>query len=332
MCPACALSASNLSYRCETSGMNRLTDDDATRILKRWIDGNGARLLGTGMEGAVYEVDQNRIAKIWFAQSGASLQQLRLFYDALSAKSFRFETPRIHEVHRVEDRCITIEKRLAGTNVSNHLETGRTGFEEARSTLVDVLAELAGSGRLPAARTLPVMGESVPLHDVAEDFPDALADLAERRLARFRRTLDAAVEELDKKAAALRGRLREVDSRRRSVIHGDLILGNILVDEDIAPIAVLDWGFFTTEGDPAFDAAVAASIFDMYGDAALDTELGLYAQLEERLGYTRESLLVYRAAYSLITANAYDADGNDGHFAWCAAALNRPDVVDALLG
>ncbi|MFE4499758.1 hypothetical protein ACFRFQ_07820 [Rhodococcus sp. NPDC056743] len=41
---------------------------------------------------------------------------------------------------------------------------------------------------------------------------------------------------------------------------------------------------------------------------------------------------MYRAAYSLITVNAYDADGSDGHFAWCVAALNRPGVARALLG
>ncbi|WP_281903969.1 hypothetical protein [Phytohabitans aurantiacus] len=32
---------------------------------------------------------------------------------------------------------------------------------------------------------------------------------------------------------------------------------------------MLDWRFLTTEGDPAFDAAVAASNFDMYGPEAL---------------------------------------------------------------
>ncbi|MCT7293895.1 phosphotransferase [Rhodococcus sp. PAE-6] len=311
--------------------MSYLPHDDASRILERWTGGAGPRLLGQGMEGAVYAVDRNRIAKIWFDESEVSLQRLRRFYNALAAASFRFEIPRIHEIHRVEGRCVTIEQRLAGTSLADLVETGRTGLGEARSTLVDVLAELAGSGALPAARALPVMDESVPLYDMAEDFPYALADLAERRLARFRRTLDAAVDELDKKVVALRARLREVDSRRRSVIHGDLILGNILIGEARTPIAVLDWGFFTTEGDPAFDGAVAASIFDMYGEGALNTELALYAQLEDRLGYKRETLLVYRAAYSLITANAYDADGNDGHFAWCADALNRPDVVDALL-
>ena len=70
----------------------------------------------------------------------------------------------------------------------------------------------------------------------------------------------------------------------------------------------------------------------MYGEDAVDTELGLYDLMHERLGHDRDAMLVYRAAYSLITANAYDPLGRDGHFAWCAAALNRPDVTRALLG
>jgi len=179
--------------------MSYLPHDDASRILERWTGGAGPRLLGHGMEGAVYAVDRNRIAKIWFDESEASLQRIRCFYNALAATSFRFEIPRIHEIPRVEGRCVTIEQRLAGTSLADLLETGRPGLDDARSTLVDVLAELAGSGALPAARALPVMDESVPLYDRAEDFPTALADVAERRLARFRRTLDAAVDELDRK-------------------------------------------------------------------------------------------------------------------------------------
>ncbi|QOW02046.1 phosphotransferase family protein [Rhodococcus pyridinivorans] len=312
--------------------MNRPAHDEATLILNRWTGGECPRLLGQGMEGVVYEIDHDRVAKIWFDGSESSLHRDRVFYNALASKTFRFAVPRIHEVHVIDNRCVTIEQRLAGTNMTNHLEAGKTTLDRGMATFVDVLAELAGSGSLPEARALSVMDEDVSFYDTAEDFPKALGDLAERRLGRFRHVLYPAVEELDKKTDVLRDRLREIDSGHRSVIHGDLILDNILVKDDGTPAAVLDWGFFTTEGDPAFDAAVAASIFDMYGKSALDTELDLYDQIEERLGYQRDALLVYRAAYSLITANAYDADGNDGHFAWCVAALNRPDVVQALLG
>ncbi|MEU8301073.1 hypothetical protein AB0C04_27760 [Micromonospora sp. NPDC048909] len=50
------------------------------------------------------------------------------------------------------------------------------------------------------------------------------------------------------------------------------------------------------------------------------------------MGYDQATMLVYRAAYSLISANAYDPTGQDGHFAWCVAAPNGADVAKALLG
>jgi hypothetical protein len=75
---------------------------------------------------------------------------------------------------------------------------------------------------------------------------------------------------------------------------------------------------------------VAGAVFDMYGDDALGTEMAMYDLIEDALGYSRADLLVYRAAYSLVTANSFDPRGTDGHFAWCAAALNRPDVVAAI--
>ncbi len=37
--------------------------------------------------------------------------------------------------------------------------------------------------------------------------------------------------------------------------------------------------------------------------------------------------MVYRAACSLITANAFDAEGEDEHFDWCAAALTQEDAT-----
>ena len=39
-------------------------------------------------------------------------------------------------------------------------------------------------------------------------------------------------------------------------------------------------------------------------------------------------MLLYRAAYAIATANAF---GADGHFPWCAAMLEREDVVETLL-
>jgi hypothetical protein len=309
---------------------DQLSDDDAARLLAPW-SGGAPRLLGGGMEGLVYGLDDERVAKIWFTQTPSTLRWLQAFYDALAGKPLSFATPRILEVHVTDRGSVSIERRLGGSSMAARLADGELGDERARAVLVDVVAELAASGPLPAGRTLPVLDENGSLYAGAADFPDALIALLDRRVARFGPVLARAVDGFAGKLAALRARLREVDSGLRTVVQGDLFPGNIQLDAAGRPTAVLDWGFLTTEGDPVFDAGVAAAIFDMYGPDALATELDLGERIRARTGFDRDAMLVYRAAYSLITATAYDPEGRDGHFAWCVAALNRADVARALL-
>lgn len=99
--------------------------------------------------------------------------------------------------------------------------------------------------------------------------------------------------------------------------------GNILVDEQARPVAVLDFGFLTTAGDPRFDAAIAAAVMNMYGPHAPAIAAALTARLAHDLGYPADALLTYQAAYAVATSNAFTSDGSDGHFAWCIGQLRR---------
>lgn len=292
---------------------------DAHRLLTNWAVGTPT-LIGEGMEGVVYALDADRVAKIWFAEPATAARDTRTFFEAPAAKPLSFAVPQVLEIHQVDGRTITIERFLHGTAlIDTPVSRGQT-----EELFVGILAELAAGGACPAARPLVVLDGPLP------DFIPGLVALAGRRAERHRRVLTVAVEDLDRKVAALLRRLPEADSAARVAVHGDLCPGNVLVTGGPTVSAVLDWGFFSTEGDPVFEAAVTAALVDMYGDEALATEMSMYDRIESVLGYSRTDMLVYRAAYSLITAAAYDPEGNDGHFAWCARALNRPDVVKAL--
>ena len=129
----------------------------------------------------------------------------------------------------------------------------------------------------------------------------------------------------------LQEKLRALDPVPDTALHGDLVPDNILVDQELRPLAVLDFGFLTTAGDPRLDAAVAAAITNMYGAHAPRITGALTAQLAADLGYPASTLLVYQGAYAVATANAFTADGSDGHFAWCVRQLARADVTAVLL-
>ncbi|MEJ7690534.1 MAG: phosphotransferase [Nocardioidaceae bacterium] len=129
--------------------------------------------------------------------------------------------------------------------------------------------------------------------------------------------------------SAVIGHLGRLSRVPPALVHGDLVPQNILTANG-RPTAVLDFGFLSTIGDPAFDAAITASISDMYGPAAARSEALLDEAVIDRFGYDPARLAIYRAAYALITANCFSASGNDGHFEWCVRVLERPSVRAAL--
>jgi aminoglycoside phosphotransferase (APT) family kinase protein len=142
--------------------------------------------------------------------------------------------------------------------------------------------------------------------------------------------LRARITDFDRKLARVDHLLDLVPPGPDRVLHGDIVPENILVDDTFHVTALIDWSFLTTAGDHTFEASVAAGVFDMYGPNARASDDTLTIALTERHGHSRARMLLYRAAYAIATANAFSATGADGHFAWCAAALERADVVETL--
>jgi phosphotransferase family enzyme len=259
----------------------------------------GVEPLAVGMEGAVYRLGDGRVAKVWSRRTTAELVRLKAFYDELELP---FGTPRFEEIREVDGSAVTIERELAG------------GPPSSVEPLLAVLEGLAAAPGGSALRELPVLDE--PGAAWAGSWPATLAGLIERRVARFGDQLRAAVPGFDALLRRLVARIGELPHEAR-VVHGDIVPANILVE----PLALLDFGFLSMAGDPAFDAAVAAGIWDMYGPGARSMEAEIDRAVVARFGYEAERLALYRAVYAVVTSNAYDVDGRDGHFAWCAELL-----------
>jgi Phosphotransferase enzyme family len=286
--------------------------------------------LATGMEGAVYRLGRGLVAKVWGTDKPlAELLAVQEFHADLARQPLPFTTPELIDVAAVDGRSVTIERELHGRPLQDHVVAGAGVPALVEECLGIVLESLASVPDLPSAHALAVLSEPRPFRD-GVDWPTALTALLERRLSRFGDQLRAAVDDFPAVFALLTPALGAIGSRRAGVVHGDICGVNILVDDDLRPTALLDWGFLSTAGDPAFDASVASGIFEMYGDDARSIDDRLVDVLARRLGIPREHLLVYRAAYAVATSNAYDPEGSDGHFAWCIRTLRRGDVRDAL--
>jgi hypothetical protein len=292
----------------------------------------GARPLAAGMEGAVYALNDDLVAKVWGGRDGAELERLRLFYADLARARLTFGTPRIERILQVDGRFATIEQRLRGVPLAD-LEPRRPDvWPAAVRCMLDVLEQIAAVADSRALRGLAVLDEPRPFWAGRTGWPDALTALITRRLELFGDQLRAAVPGFDDMARRLLELVAGLPADRLGLMHGDLIPGNILVDDALRPVGILDFGFLSTIGDPVFDAAVTASIFDMYGPEARAVEGSIDAAIAERFGHPADRMTLYRAAYGAITSNAYDSRGQDGHFAWCADIFRRADVRELLGG
>jgi aminoglycoside phosphotransferase (APT) family kinase protein len=293
--------------------------------------GHDPRPLAAGVEGAIYDLGDGLIAKVWRDRRPAELVRMQSFYADVAAAGLSFSTPEILAVEQVERTPVTYERKLPGTPLQQRLGRDDPGVNPAAARCVtDVLRALATVPATTAMRQLAVLDEDRPLWEGADTFQEALLDLLRRRVARFGPIIRSHLPDFDRRYAKLQERLGALPGPPDTVIHGDLVTGNILVDEQARPLAVLDFGFLTTAGDPRLDAAIAASVMNMYGPHASAITHVLTAQLAYDLGYPADVLLTYQAAYAVATSNAFTSDGSDGHFAWCTDQLRRPDITHLL--
>jgi hypothetical protein len=303
---------------------------------QEWLDhfarqGYGASPLGAGVEGAIYDLGSDLIAKVWRVRRRGELELMQHFYADVAKAGLPFMTPEILTVEQVDGVSVTYERKLPGEPLQQRLAFGDCDVEPvAACCVIDVLQALGTVPATEAMRRLPVLGEEQPLWAGVDTFHDALTNLLNRRVARFGDVIRSHLGDFDRRYESLRRRLQALVRRPDTVIHGDLVPDNILVDERARPVAVLDFGFLTTAGDPRLDAAIAASVMNMYGPYAPAITDALTAQAARDLGYPVDVLLIYQGAYAVATANAFTSDGTDGHFAWCIDQLRRSDIADAL--
>ena len=215
-----------------------------------------------GVEGAVFRLGNGSVAKVWNSRTEVEIDRLASFYGAVSRAGLPFLTPEIQHVGHFSDATFSIERELPGCLLFPLHDTGQSPPQDPRrlQCVAEVLTALAAVRPSDEMKLLPILDEPDPLWREGS-FNGALGQLVTRRVERSLKPVSVAIPAIGELAATLAARLPAMDAGPDGLIHGDLIPANILVDEEGNVAAVLDFGFFSTVGAPAFDAAVAADIF-----------------------------------------------------------------------
>lgn len=268
--------------------------------------------VGRGMEGVVAALDEEHVVKVWDRRPRAEVDRLRVFYDAveagLRAAGAPLAVPGILDVGEVDGLVVTVHPRLHGRALA--LDGPRP------EPVVEVLEWLARVEPDPGMAVLPVPdGEAA--FDPAVPFGTSMAELVERRAPLLGDAIDPGV------VVRLADALRDLAPVPPRLVHGDLGPVHVLL-EDGRPTGLLDFGYVSTVGDPAFDAAVAACLRDMFGPGAAAATAAFDDLSVSRLGHDPDVLVLHRAAYGLVTASCLA--GHPGpHWDWCLALVRTWD-------
>ncbi|MBA2247711.1 MAG: aminoglycoside phosphotransferase family protein [Chloroflexia bacterium] len=307
-----------------------ITQDDARQLLIR----SGRRPvahLGSGMEGHVFDIGDELVAKVWFAKTPGEIAPLQTFYEVLGTLGLPFATPRILEIHDLPGGTVSIERTLRGTPLSDLVDRDeREPPTFATEAVVSVLTALRDHPVPDAQPILPILGieplDAIPPHKAMP----TLLRVVRRNVERYGDRLRQSVPDFDWVLERTVQQVSRLPDAGRSAVHGDLCPPNVLLGPDRTVSAVVDWGFLSHVGDTTFDATIACGSYNLYGRHYRQTDDYLVAVCADRLRFDCQRLLIHRALYALLTSNAYSEDGTDGHFGWCIGNLNRDDVRAAL--
>lgn len=206
-------------------------------------------LLGSGGEANVYALDDDRVLRVPHGPPAATgpRERHRLVHE-LGEAGAPFLLPRLLDLRTIDDRVVTIERRLPGVTVAQAL---RTAEGRRRDGLVE--AHLAASAALGALHLEDRgwVGELIGAGPVRRSsWHDYLRDRAARSLRRS--SPDLRSVDVDALAADLPGVITP------SFVHLDAFAGNMLTD-GVGITAVLDFGVTSIAGDRRFDPIATAA-------------------------------------------------------------------------
>jgi len=275
--------------------------------------------IGYGEESFVFKYKKDLILKIYKPTRELDyIKPLSRFYEDLnkySDKSIQF--PEIYEINKLDKLIYTIEKRFKGFAFDEILyksvKKEQKIFIQKYVQFIDKLKN--------------IIFQNYPFGDIlkqrnsinSDSWQDYLLKKIESKKYLTSRFIKNNLD-IEKIFPKLRFQIEDIINNNypKSLIHGDLIPANVMLDESKEFIAIIDFCFLVCIGDHNFDLA-SASIwpeldrrFNKYMLEILNEEINKNKTKEEI-----EIMSLYKVLIALFSADLYD----EGHFSWAVDKL-----------
>jgi len=230
-------------------------------------------LLGKGGEGYIFAYKNDTVIKIYtYKEAGENyLQSLKKLQTFISSKNLPFETPQILEIGTVASMYYTIEKRLTGISMEQKFPT-LTEKEQYKvlKSYYDAMKILNGIELpdLPYGNIL----QTATFQITDNTWEEFLIKMLHHRIKLGGEQLVKDVINFDAKVQQLADVMkRELPTNKKSFVHADYFINQVLVNENNEISAVLDISLHTLIGDNRLDVASMFS-FEGRNDYAYSNE------------------------------------------------------------
>lgn len=274
------------------------------------------QLLGSGMEGYVYNFAEDRVIKIWRDKlhDQKHLDERKNLYEVVG-RQLQVNVPEIYEIGLVDNITYTIEKKLIGK--PGHivfLNSNKSEQKKLLNNYYDLLLDLKNV-QIDGSYGQILSGSKGKVQD--ESWTGFIRKKLDESKSESILKPDhniSNISELFNKFFV--SDLNKINSKpKKSLVHGDIFLENVMVGENNKITGLLDFGPLTVIGDHILDVTGLTHFATVTEGIDSDTLKYLQKKTEENYPKDLEIINVYLAYYSLffINSKSYDPRTYD----WC---------------
>ncbi len=212
-------------------------------------------LLGKGGEGYVFTYTNDTVIKIYDHADEKYLQSLEKLQTLISVKNLPFATPQIQEIGKVDTTYYTIEKRLSGILMEQKFPTlaEKEKYKLLKSYYEAIKAlNTVEFPELPYGNILQIP----PYQITYSAWPGFLIKMLNYKIIIAGERLVEDVINFNKKIHLLIDIIKkELTIDKKSLVHADYFVNQVLVNDNNEISAVLDISYHAVVGDKRLDAA-----------------------------------------------------------------------------
>jgi hypothetical protein len=227
--------------------------ESAQKVLKE-LNVKNPELLGKGGEGFVFSYSDDEVIKIYHHADEKYLNSLKKFQTIISNKNLSFDTPLILKIGKVNETYYTIEKRLHGVLMESKFPPLT---EEAKYHLLNSYYNALKTLNSIEFPDLPYGNVIEVPHPVTDNtWTGFLIKMLTYKIQVAGEQIVKDITNFDKKVALLTEVIKkEVSTDKKSLVHADYFVNQVLVNEKNEISAILDISYHAIVGDRRLDVA-----------------------------------------------------------------------------